>query len=77
MMVTGPGDKGKAVAESIAKSPGLGGAGGPKPGEGPSKQERDSGLYDVLFAGLMPDGARLDVVVTGDRNPRATAPPAR
>jgi short subunit dehydrogenase-like uncharacterized protein len=35
----------------------------------PQKEERDSGHYDILFAGVMPDGARIDTVVTGDRDP--------
>jgi short subunit dehydrogenase-like uncharacterized protein len=69
MTVTGPGERGQAIAEAIAKGGGLGGDNAPKPGEGPSKAEREAGHYDVLFAGLMPDGARIDVVVTGDRDP--------
>lgn len=69
MMVAGLGDMGKAAAEAIAKLNPLAGDKGPKPGEGPSKEERDSGHYDLLFVGLMPDGARFDAVVTGDRDP--------
>ena len=69
MIAPGLGDLGKAAAEAIAKYNPFGGEGGPKPGEGPSKEERDNGHYDLLFAGLMPDGARIDAVVTGDRDP--------
>ena len=69
MMVAGLGEMGKAAAEAIAKLNPLAGDKGPKPGEGPSKEERDSGHYDLLFVGLMPDGARFDAVVTGDRDP--------
>ena len=69
MIVAGLGDVGKAAAEALAKINPLAGDKGPKPGEGPSKEERDSGHYDVLFVGLMPDGARIDAVVTGDRDP--------
>jgi short subunit dehydrogenase-like uncharacterized protein len=69
MMVAGLGDMGKAAAEAISKLNPLASDKGPKPGEGPSKEERDSGHYDLLFAGLMPDGTRLDTVVTGDRDP--------
>ncbi|MBI0474033.1 saccharopine dehydrogenase [Sphingomonas sp. MA1305] len=69
MMVAGLGEMGKAAAEAIAKLNPLGNDKGPKPGEGPSKEERDSGHYDLLFVGLMPDGARFDAVVTGDRDP--------
>lgn len=69
MMVTGLGDLGKAAAEAVAKLNPFADNKGPKPGEGPTKEERETGHYDVLFAGLMPDGARIDAVVTGDRDP--------
>ena len=69
MMVAGLGDIGKAAAEAIAKVNPLASDRGPKPGEGPSKEERDSGFYDLLFVGLMPDGTRVESVVTGDRDP--------
>ena len=69
MMVAGLGDMGKAAAEAIAKFNPFAGDKGPKPGEGPSKAERDEGYYDLLFAGIMPDGSRIDTVVTGDRDP--------
>ncbi len=69
MMVAGLGDVGKVAAEAIAKFNPFAGDKGPKPGDGPSKDERDAGHYDLLFAGLMPDGTRIDAVVTGDRDP--------
>ena len=70
MMVAGLGDIGKAAAEAIAKINPLAGDKGPKPGEGPSKEDRDSGHYDLLFIGEYPDGeARVECVVTGDRDP--------
>jgi short subunit dehydrogenase-like uncharacterized protein len=70
MMVAGPGEKGEAVAKAIvAANAELGGPGGPKPGEGPSKQERETGYYDILFLGLAADGRQLRVAVTGDRDP--------
>lgn len=69
MMVAGLGDLGRAAAEALARMNPLAGDKGPKPGEGPSKEERDTGHYDVLLVGLMPDGARIDTVVTGDRDP--------
>ena len=68
-VVPGLGDLGRAAAEAIAKVNPFAGDKGPKPGEGPSKEERDSGHYDLLFVGLMADGARIDAVVTGDRDP--------
>jgi short subunit dehydrogenase-like uncharacterized protein len=69
MVVAGLGDIGKAAAEALARLNPLSSDKGPKPGEGPSREERDSGSYDILFAGLMPDGARIDATVTGDRDP--------
>jgi short subunit dehydrogenase-like uncharacterized protein len=69
MMVAGLGDIGKAAAEAIARINPLASDKGPKPGEGPSKEERENGFYDVLFIGEMPDGTRVDCVVAGDRDP--------
>ena len=47
----------------------MGGEGGPKPGEGPSRQEREAGFYDVLFLGQNTNGDTLRVGVKGDRDP--------
>jgi short subunit dehydrogenase-like uncharacterized protein len=70
MVLTGPGEKGEANAKLVvAANAQMGGAGGPKPGEGPSKQERETGLYDLLFVGLAPDGRQVRVAVRGDRDP--------
>jgi short subunit dehydrogenase-like uncharacterized protein len=69
MLVTGPGDKGEAVANAVAGDRSMMGKDAPKPGEGPSKAERDSGFYDVLFIGEMPDGRRISASVSGDRDP--------
>ncbi len=41
----------------------------PKPGQGPSKHERETGLYEVLYVGDYPDGRSLRAVVTGDKDP--------
>ena len=41
----------------------------PKPGQGPSKADRDSGFYDVLLIGETADGRSLRVSVRGDRDP--------
>ncbi len=47
-----------------------GGCLGPsKPGEGPSKEERESGLYDLLFVGIAADGRQARIAVRGDRDP--------
>lgn len=69
MVVAGLGDMGKAAAEALAKLNPLASDKGPKPGEGPSREERESGHYDVLFVGCMEDGGRLEAVVTGDKDP--------
>ncbi len=69
MLVTGPGDKGKALAEAVAADKSMGGDGGPKPGEGPSKSEREAGFYDVLFIGEASDGKSLRASVSGDMDP--------
>jgi short subunit dehydrogenase-like uncharacterized protein len=69
MIVAGLGDIGKAAAETIAKFNPLASDKAPKPGEGPSREDREKGFYDLLFIGEMPDGGRVDAVVTGDRDP--------
>ena len=69
MVVTGLGDMGRAAAEALGKLNPFGGDKGPKPGEGPTKEEREAGHFDVLFAGLYDDGQRIDAVVTGNRDP--------
>lgn len=73
MMMTTIGDAGKAIAEGIAtalKSANPFGEGPqPKPGEGPSAEEREAGFYDVLFVGEYPDGKSIRASVKGDRDP--------
>src|SRR5262249_24868703 len=41
----------------------------PKPGQGPSKQIRDAGMFDILFVGQAPDGRALRASCRGDRDP--------
>jgi short subunit dehydrogenase-like uncharacterized protein len=69
MLITGPGDKGKAIAEAVAADKSLASDDGPKPGEGPSRAEREAGFYDVLFIGTGRNGETLRVGVQGDRDP--------
>lgn len=69
MMLTGPGEAGQQAAEFVAKTPMIGTANDPQPGEGPTKEERDNGFYDVLFVGEYPDGKRAFYSVKGDRDP--------
>src|SRR5204863_1078394 len=63
------GEIGKAAAEAIAKANPFGGERGPKPGEGPSKEERENGFYDLLFIAEYEDGRTARLAVKGDRDP--------
>jgi short subunit dehydrogenase-like uncharacterized protein len=69
MLVTGPGERGRQVAMAVAADKSLGGEGGPKPGEGPPKEERENGFYDLMFLGEDAEGQRLQVGVKGRRDP--------
>ncbi len=69
MMVAGSGEEGKAIAEMIASVNPIAGEDMPQPGEGPSKEKRENGSYDVLFIGEMPDGQLIKASVTGDMDP--------
>ncbi|HEX7884293.1 MAG TPA: saccharopine dehydrogenase NADP-binding domain-containing protein [Afipia sp.] len=70
MMLAGPGEKGEAMAKAIVgANAAMGGPGGPKPGEGPSREDRETGFYDVLFVGNAPDGRQIRASVKGDRDP--------
>ena len=41
----------------------------PKPGEGPDKEARETGMYDVLYVGTTSDGRALRASVHGDKDP--------
>lgn len=70
MVVTGPGEQGEEMARKVmAANNKLSGADVPKPGEGPSKAEREAGHYDLLFVAIAPDGKQARAVVKGDRDP--------
>jgi short subunit dehydrogenase-like uncharacterized protein len=72
MMATGPGEKGEETARRIAaaiNAEKMGASNAPKPGEGPSKEERENGFYDLLFVAFAPDGRQARAVVKGDRDP--------
>lgn len=69
MVLTGPGEKGEAAAKQVAGSMTMDTKNGPKPGEGPSKEERENGFYDHAILGLNEKGDRLMAVVTGDKDP--------
>lgn len=69
MVAPGLGDIGKAAAEAIAKMNPMNADKGPAPGEGPSKDEREAGFYEIDFIAEMPTGEALTCTVTGDRDP--------
>ena len=70
MQITGPGEEGEASARRIlAANNKMATSVAPKPGEGPSKEERENGSYDLLFVALAPDGRQVRVAVKGDRDP--------
>ncbi len=69
MLLTGPGEQGRAAAEAVTRDRSLASDKAPKPGEGPSKEERENGFFDVLFIGEASDGRVVKVSVTGDRDP--------
>ena len=69
MMLTGPGEEGEQVAKFIATTDMLGGDDAPKPGEGPTKEERENGHYDAMFVGYAADGKKVVVSVKGDKDP--------
>jgi short subunit dehydrogenase-like uncharacterized protein len=70
MVMTGPGEQGEALARKVmAANNKFSGVEVPKPGEGPSKEERENGSYDLLFVAIAPDGKQVRAAVKGDRDP--------
>lgn len=70
MVLTGPGEAGEAAAKAVAAASGsLAAEDGPKPGEGPSKEEREAGFFDLLFVGIAEDGRQVRASVKGDKDP--------
>ena len=70
MLLTSPGEAGKAAAEAVTgllKNPF--GAKPPKPGEGPTPQQREAGHYDLVFRGEYADGRALSYGVKGRYDP--------
>ena len=67
MWIQGPGEDGKAAAEFVGSMNPL--ADAPAPGEGPSKESRENGNYDVLFCADLNDGSSLHASVSGDMDP--------
>jgi len=70
MVLTGPGEEGLANAKLVmAANSEKTGPEALKPGEGPSKEERDAGHYDLLYIAIAPDGREVRAAVKGDLDP--------
>jgi short subunit dehydrogenase-like uncharacterized protein len=70
MVLTGAGEQGEANAKLLmAANNKLAAGAPPKAGEGPSKEMRETGCYDLLFVALGPDGRQARVAVRGDEDP--------
>jgi len=65
LMIPGPPKDGAPPAVGFD----FGGANPPKPGEGPSKAERDAGFYDLLYIAEAADGRTVRAAVKGDMDP--------
>jgi len=68
MVLTGPGEQGEKIAKGMATANPFGDS-PPKPGEGPSKQERETGSYDIMFVADTLAGQRIITSVKGDKDP--------
>jgi len=69
MMMAGPGEKGEAIANAIAQDDSMSRDDAPKPGEGPSREEREAGFFNLLFVGRTKSGEEIRVGVTDDKDP--------
>ena len=70
MFFAGPGDAGRRIAEAMTgMAGGVGGDDGPQPGEGPSREQREAGGYELLLIGSHADGGEIRARVTGDKDP--------
>lgn len=69
MMMTGKGEEGQAIAGAVAADTSLMGEDAPRPGEGPTKEERETGFYDILFIGETARGEKIRTHCKGDKDP--------
>jgi short subunit dehydrogenase-like uncharacterized protein len=68
MLLTGPGEKGEAIAKAVAGDKSMA-SDTTQPGEGPTREQRESGMYDLLFVGHTADGQTISASVKGDMDP--------
>ncbi|MCS3730159.1 saccharopine dehydrogenase family protein [Bradyrhizobium betae] len=70
MVLTGAGDQGLSNAKLVmAANSEKTGPDALKLGDGPSKEERDHGHYDLLYVAVAPDGRQVRAAVRGDLDP--------
>ncbi|UPK32108.1 saccharopine dehydrogenase NADP-binding domain-containing protein [Bradyrhizobium sp. 186] len=70
MVLTGAGEEGQVNAKRVmAANSEKTGPDALKPGDGPSKEERDNGYYDLLYVAIAPDGRQVRAAVKGDLDP--------
>lgn len=68
MLITGAGEQGEAIAKAVASDKSMANDTTP-PGEGPTREQRESGGYDVLFLGQADNGQTISASVQGDMDP--------
>ncbi len=70
MVLTGAGEEGQVNAKRVmAANSEKTGPEALKPGDGPSKEERDNGHYDLLYVAIAPDGRQVRAAIKGDLDP--------
>jgi len=70
MVLTGDGEQGQANTKLVmAANAEKTGSSAPKVGEGPSKEKRDNGYFDLLYVAVGPDGRRVCATVKGTGDP--------
>jgi short subunit dehydrogenase-like uncharacterized protein len=70
MVLTGDGEQGQANAKLVmAANAEKTGPNAPKAGEGPSKEKRDNGYFDLLYVAIGPDGRQVRAAVKGKGDP--------
>ncbi|MEH6570922.1 MAG: saccharopine dehydrogenase NADP-binding domain-containing protein [Halioglobus sp.] len=68
MLITGPGESGEAIAKAVAADKSMAND-TTQPGEGPTREQREKGFYDLLFVGHTADGRTISAGVKGDMDP--------
>jgi len=68
MWIAGPGEEGKKLANILGSANPIIGDNVPEPGEGPSKESRENGSYDLLFCADFPE-KEVSISVQGDMDP--------